>query len=240
MNSLSPSAGHTTAPSTDGATSGRGGEKSTSTQSFRPRSSGSGAAPSMGHPRTGALHRRSGTVRGSVRLRSALTYDVAQAIRSEPQECAQEHGTENGGRKGASRAMHSGPNGRSHVLAAERLHGDDTTVPILAKGKTIKGHIWTYVRDDRPFAGRAPPAALYYASRDRRHEHPAQHLRGFIGILQADAYAWSTVLRWPPITDGTRRTDVIAIGSALLTAWTGRVCMGAILRHQPQRPEGCA
>ena len=48
-----------------------------------------------------------------------------------------------------------------HVLAAERLHGDDTTVPILAKGKTVTGHIWTYVRDDRPFGGRAPPAALY-------------------------------------------------------------------------------
>src|SRR6266699_2907492 len=63
-----------------------------------------------------------------------------------------------------------------HVLTAERLHGDDTTVPILAKGKTVKGHIWTYVRDDRPFGGRAPPAALYYASRDRRHEHPARHL----------------------------------------------------------------
>jgi len=76
-----------------------------------------------------------------------------------------------------------------HVLAAERLHGDDTTVPILAKGKTIKGHIWTYVRDDRPFGGRAPPAALYYASRDRRHEHPARHLHGFTGILQADAYS---------------------------------------------------
>jgi transposase len=75
-----------------------------------------------------------------------------------------------------------------HVLAAERLHGDDTSVPILAKGKTIKGHIWTYVRDDRPFGGRAPPAALYYASRDRRGEHPARHLGGFSGILQADAY----------------------------------------------------
>lgn len=77
----------------------------------------------------------------------------------------------------------------AHVLAAERLHGDDTTVPILAKGKTITGHIWTYVRDDRPFDGRAPPAALYYASRDRRHEHPARHLKGFAGILQADAYS---------------------------------------------------
>jgi transposase len=75
-----------------------------------------------------------------------------------------------------------------HVLAAERLHGDDTTVPILAKGKTVLGHIWTYVRDDRPFDGRAPPAALYYASRDRRHEHPLRHLRDFAGILQADAY----------------------------------------------------
>src|SRR4029077_3118105 len=75
-----------------------------------------------------------------------------------------------------------------HVLAAERLHGDDTTGPILARGKTVKGRIWTYVRDDRPFGGRAPPAALYYASRDRRHEHPVRHLHGFTGILQADAY----------------------------------------------------
>jgi transposase len=75
-----------------------------------------------------------------------------------------------------------------HVLAAERLHGDDTTVPILAKGKTVTGHIWAYVRDDRPFGGRAPPAALYYASRDRRHEHPERHLQDFAGILQADAY----------------------------------------------------
>jgi hypothetical protein len=75
-----------------------------------------------------------------------------------------------------------------HVLAAERLHGDDTNVPILARGQTIKGHIWAYVRDDRPFGGRAPPAALFYASRDRRHEHPVRHLLGFTGILQADAY----------------------------------------------------
>jgi transposase len=76
-----------------------------------------------------------------------------------------------------------------HVFAAERLHGDETTVPILAKGKTVTGHIWAYVRDDRPFRGRAPPAALYYASRDRRQEHPAKHLCGFTGILQADAYS---------------------------------------------------
>jgi transposase len=76
-----------------------------------------------------------------------------------------------------------------HVFAAERLHGDDTTVPILAKGKTVTGRIWAYVRDDRPFGGPAPPAALYYASRDRKQEHPARHLCGFTGILQADAYS---------------------------------------------------
>jgi len=76
----------------------------------------------------------------------------------------------------------------AHVLAAERLYGDDTTVPILAKGKTVTGHIWTYVRDDRPFGGPAPPAALYYASRDRKQEHPERHLQNFTGILQADAY----------------------------------------------------
>ncbi len=76
----------------------------------------------------------------------------------------------------------------AHVLAAERLHGDDTTVPILARGKTDTGRIWTYVRDDRPFGGPSPPAALYYASRDRRQEHPERHLKTFTGILQADAY----------------------------------------------------
>lgn len=57
------------------------------------------------------------------------------------------------------------------MLTAERLHGDDTTVPVLAKGKTITGRCWTYVRDDRPFGGRAPPAALFFYSRDRSGEH---------------------------------------------------------------------
>ena len=77
----------------------------------------------------------------------------------------------------------------AHVLAAERLHGDDTTVPVLAKGKTDTGRTWVYVRDDRPFAGPAPPAALFHYSRDRRGEHPHGHLAGWSGILQADAYS---------------------------------------------------
>ena len=85
----------------------------------------------------------------------------------------------------------------AHVLSAERLHGDDTTVPVLAKGKTETGRVWTYVRDDRPFGGKDPPAALYYASRDRSGEHPERHLKGFAGILQADAYGGYNRL-YPP------------------------------------------
>jgi transposase len=76
----------------------------------------------------------------------------------------------------------------AHVMAAERLHGDDTTVPVLAAGKTDTGRCWVYVRDDKPFGGPGPPAAMFYYSRDRRGEHPQAHLAGYGGILQADAY----------------------------------------------------
>ncbi len=78
---------------------------------------------------------------------------------------------------------------KAHVLSAQRLHGDDTTIPVLAKVKTDIARIWTYVRDDKPFGGADPPAALFFYSRDRRGEHPVQHLTGYGGILQADAYA---------------------------------------------------
>src|SRR6266545_3637828 len=77
----------------------------------------------------------------------------------------------------------------AHVFAAERLHGDDTTVPVLAKGKTDTGRCWVYVRDDRPFGRTAPPAAMFYYSRDRTGEHPQAHLANYAGIFQADAYS---------------------------------------------------
>jgi transposase len=95
---------------------------------------------------------------------------------------------------------------KAHVFAAERIHGDDTTVPVLAKGKCRTGRIWTYVRDDRPFGGEAPPAAVFFYSSDRTSIHPEQHLAGYCGILQADAYAGFNVLYAPdrkggPITE---------------------------------------
>ena len=76
-----------------------------------------------------------------------------------------------------------------HVLAAERIHIDDTTVPVLSRGKCRTGRLWTYVRDDKPFAGNAAPAALFYYSPDRRAEHPESHLANYSGICQADAYS---------------------------------------------------
>jgi len=82
----------------------------------------------------------------------------------------------------------------AHVFAADRLHGDDTTVPVLATGKTDTGRCWVYVRDDRPFGGQGPPAAMFYYSRDRGGEHPQAHLAGYAGILQADAYGGYTKL----------------------------------------------
>jgi len=75
------------------------------------------------------------------------------------------------------------------VFAAERLHADDTTVPVLDVGRTRTGRLWTYVRDDRPFGGTDPPAAAYFYSPDRRGEHPEAHLASWAGLMQADAYA---------------------------------------------------
>jgi len=85
----------------------------------------------------------------------------------------------------------------AHVMAAERLHGDDTTVPVLALGKCDVGRCWVYVRDDRPFGGQAPPAAMFYYSRDRKGEHPQAHLARYAGILQADAFGGYTKLYEP-------------------------------------------
>jgi transposase len=92
---------------------------------------------------------------------------------------------------------------RRHVFAAEKVHGDDTTVPVLAPGlgRTKTGRLWVYVRDDRPFCGPAPPAAVYFYSPDRGGEHPAKHLAGFDGFLQADAYAGFEALYRPRHTD---------------------------------------
>ncbi|SAL03563.1 transposase IS66 [Caballeronia calidae] len=78
-----------------------------------------------------------------------------------------------------------------YVLAAGKLHGDDTTVPVLTPGnqKTTTGRFWVYVRDDRRSGSTEPAAVWFTYSSDRKGVHPQTHLANFKGILQADAYA---------------------------------------------------
>jgi len=79
----------------------------------------------------------------------------------------------------------------ANVMASQTLYGDDTPVPVLApgSGRTKTGRLWTYVRDERPFGGARPPAALFIYSPDRKGEHPRAHLERFTGVLHADGYA---------------------------------------------------
>jgi transposase len=78
-----------------------------------------------------------------------------------------------------------------YVVAAHKLHADDTPIPVLAPGtgKTKSGRLWAYLRDDRPAGSTDPPAVLFRYSPDRKGERPGEHLKRFRGTLQADAYA---------------------------------------------------
>jgi transposase len=100
---------------------------------------------------------------------------------------------------------------QAHVFAAERLHGDDTTVPVLARGKTDTGRCWVYVRDDRRFGGDAAPAAMFYYSRDRSGEHPQGHLTNYAGLFQADAYGGHGKLYEPDRKPGRTNSHLYEI-----------------------------
>jgi transposase len=78
-----------------------------------------------------------------------------------------------------------------NLTGSSVLFGDDTPVPVLdpGRGKTKEGRLWAYVREERPFAGTAPPAAIYFYSPDRKGERPEAHLKSFTGLLHADGYA---------------------------------------------------
>ena len=78
-----------------------------------------------------------------------------------------------------------------YVMSAVRLHADDTPMPVLdpGRGRTKRGYLWSYVRDERPFGGKDPPAVWFAYSPDRKGEHPTRHLRDFAGLLQSDAYS---------------------------------------------------
>jgi transposase len=127
---------------------------------------------------------------------------------------------------------------QAHVLAGERIHGDDTTVPVLAKIKTIIGRLWTYVRDDRPFGGPAPPAAVFYYSRDREGVHPQQHLAAYAAILQADAYGGFGKLYEANRQPGRLpKPHVGCMGGGSSMCWlTSLITLGAKRKARPRRP----
>jgi transposase len=79
----------------------------------------------------------------------------------------------------------------AHVFGSTKLFADDTPIPVLdpGRGRTKTGRLWVYARDDRPWGGADPPAAVYFYSPDRRAERPATHLQDFRGVLQVDGYA---------------------------------------------------
>jgi transposase len=79
----------------------------------------------------------------------------------------------------------------AHVFASTKLFADDTPIPVLdpGRGRTKTGRLWVYVRDERPWAGPDPPAAVFFYSPDRKAVRPAAHLENFKGVLQVDGYA---------------------------------------------------
>ena len=87
----------------------------------------------------------------------------------------------------------------THVMAAPIIHTDDTPIAVLApgNGKTRTGRLWTYVVDERPWQGGRAPAAYYRFSPDRRGERPRDHLAGFGGVIQADAFSGYEALTRP-------------------------------------------
>src|SRR5579864_2100697 len=92
---------------------------------------------------------------------------------------------------------------RRYVMAATKVHADDTPIPVLAPGnkKTKTGRLWVYVRDDSRSASTEPAAVWFAYSPNRQGVHPQRHLAGFSGILQADAYSGFNEL----FRDGTIR-----------------------------------
>jgi len=121
---------------------------------------------------------------------------------------------------------------KANVMSSDRLHADDTPVRVLDPSRRIdgigrgvkEGRIWTYLRDDRPWGGTAPPGVAYFFSPDRRSAHPQTHLAGFEGILQADAYSGFKAL-YEPDASGKVRVREAACWAHLRRdfhdVWTG-------------------
>ena len=115
---------------------------------------------------------------------------------------------------GTSRLLAPGGSAATSRASGQKLHADDTPVPVLAPGlgKTKTGRLWTYVRDDRPAGDRTPPAVWFAYSADRKGEHPKQHLSSFRGRCR------------PMVTQGSIRSTRRGASRKQLA---GRMCEGS-------------
>lgn len=97
-----------------------------------------------------------------------------------------------------------------YTLASPKIHGDDTTLKVIGQGtgKAKTGRLWTVRRDNRSWSPGDPPSVFFRYSPDRKSEHPLEHLRGYSGYLQADAYAGYNKLYDPERKPG----PIIAVG----------------------------
>jgi transposase len=99
----------------------------------------------------------------------------------------------------------------SYILEAPKVHGDDTPVTLLgSEDGSHTAHFWVYLRDGRSSGDMSPPAVAYRFSTDRRGAHPAEHLAGYRGYLQADGYAGYNALYRDPTSKAPRA--IIEVG----------------------------
>jgi transposase len=99
----------------------------------------------------------------------------------------------------------------AYIREADKIHGDDTPVTLLGSGDGSRtGHFWVYLRDDRSSGDKSPPAVAYRFSADRGGAHPAEHLAGYRGYLQADGYAGYNALYRHPKSKAPR--DIVEVG----------------------------
>jgi len=104
-----------------------------------------------------------------------------------------------------------------YVLSAQKLHADDTPMPVLdpGRGRTKRGFLWSYVRDDRGSGGHDPPAVWFAYSANRKGEHPQRHLQGFKGLLQTDAYSgFDLIAARAPHEGSSAARRVLCLGHA--------------------------
>ena len=114
---------------------------------------------------------------------------------------------------------------KKHVLAAAKIHADDTPVPVLApgNGKTKTGRLWAYVRDDRPAGCSTAPAVWFAYSEDRKGEHPRRRLKDFKGALHVSLTRKSITLSLTK----AGRTRPVPLNSIALDAFKSLKASGA-------------